>query len=112
MKKIWKIGVLSGISRSNFIYRTVVHVRINHSLGSYDRTLLLIQIIGYCIKYYDMPSLVLNSTRDFPAGRGGGFDLHNLVRPVRLKHSLEHQLTVSRSNPVRFSINSKQLKQR
>ncbi len=71
-----------------------MHDRINHSLVSYDRTLLLIQIIGYCIKYYDMPSLVLNSTRDFPAGRGGGFDLHNVVLP----------LTVSRSNPVRFSI--------
>jgi hypothetical protein len=52
--------------------------RINHSLGSYDRTLLLIQIIGYRIRYYDMPSLVLISTRDFPAGRGGGFDLYNL----------------------------------
>ena len=59
-----------------------MHVRINHSLDSYDRTLLLIQIIGYCIKYYDIPSLVLNSTGDFPAGRGGDFDLYNLVRPL------------------------------
>lgn len=100
MKKIWKIGVLSGISRSNLIYiSNRVHVRINHSLGSYDRTLLLIQIIGYCIKYYDMPSLVLNSTRDFPAGRGGGFDLHNLAKTF-----ICIPLTVSRSNPVRYSI--------
>ena len=60
-----------------------MHFRINHSLGSYDRTLLLlIQIIGYCIRYYDMPSLVLISTWDFPAGRGGGFDLYNLVQPL------------------------------
>lgn len=29
-----------------------------------------------------MPPLVLISTRDFPAGRGGGFDLYNLAQPL------------------------------
>jgi hypothetical protein len=36
-----------------------------------------------------MPSLVLNSTWDFPAGSGGGFDLH-IGAAIRLKHSSGH----------------------